>query len=107
MPRWKVQSLQDPSLGPELQFVDERIPSHDSLALAIGDNDFGYPFFDPHLERRIVLVPFGSSAAQIDTTWLVANLDRAGEIDRKCWHVVFRSQAGTVFRRAARCRAPA
>ena len=74
------------------------------IALALGDNNYGYPVFDPHLERRVELVPFGSSAAETQAKWLLANSERAGEIDRTCWHAVFRSQAGTVFKRAARCR---
>ena len=106
MPRWQVQSLEThpPPIGPELLFIDEHIPSHDSIALALGDNNYGYPVFDPHLERRVELVPFGSSAAETQARWLLANSERAGEIDRTCWHAVFRSQAGTVFKRAARCR---
>jgi hypothetical protein len=109
MTRWEVQSLElhPPPIGPELRFVDEHIAGHDSIALAIGDNDYGYPFFDPHLERRVVLVPFGFSASDTHTKWLVANPARAPEIDKACWRPVFRSRAGTVFRRAARCRAPA
>ena len=107
MPRWQVQSLQDPALGPELRFIDDRIPPDDSLALALGDNNFGYPMFDPHLERRVELVPFGSSADEMQTGWLLANSDRAHEIDPRCWRVVFRSKAGTVFKHAARCREPA
>jgi hypothetical protein len=107
MPRWQVQSLQNPALGPELRFIDERIPADSSLALALGDNNFGYPMFDPHLERRVQLVPFGSSASKIGTAWLLANSERANDIDRTCWRVVFRSRTGTIFRRAGRCRARA
>ena len=109
MPRWQVQSLEThpPPIAAELRFLQDHVPSHDSIAVAIGDNDYGYPFFAPRLERRVQLVPFGSSASGIATRWLVANPARMGEIDRGCWHAVFSSSAGTVFRRAARCRAPA
>jgi hypothetical protein len=105
MSRWQAQSLElhPPPIGQELRFIQEHVPPDESIALAIGDNDYGYPMFDPHFRRHVGLVPFGSSAAQFQSEWLVANPVRAPEIDTSCWRAMFRSQAGTVFRRAARC----
>ena len=48
-----------------------------------------------------------TSGLAVETGWLLANSDRAHEIDPRCWRVVFRSKAGTVFKHAARCREPA
>jgi hypothetical protein len=101
MDRWQVQSQHDPSIGPVLQFLDDEVPPTDSLALALGVNDFGFPAFGSRLERRIALVPFGSSARDVGTDWLLANPERAAAIDASCWAPAFRSDAGTVFRRLA------
>jgi hypothetical protein len=99
--RWQIQSQHEPALGPVLQFLDEEVPRDDSVALALGANDFGYPAFGPRLERRVELVPFGSSAAEIATDWLVANPDRAAEIDPTCWRRVVDVEGGAVFSREA------
>jgi hypothetical protein len=101
--RSEVQSQHDPPLEPLFRFVDERVPETDSIALALGANDFGYPAFGPHLERSVRLVPFGSTASDVTTGWLLANPERAAEIDRACWVVAFQSETGTVFRRKAGC----
>lgn len=101
--RSQVQSQHDPSLEPVFRFVDESVPDTDSIALALGANDFGYPAFGPHLARSVRLVPGGSPASSLDTQWLIANPERAGEIDTACWTVAFQSDAGTVFRRAESC----
>jgi hypothetical protein len=103
MKRWEVQSQHDPPLGPLLRFLDEQVPAKASVALALGDNDFGYPAFGPHLERHVVIVPPGSTARDIRADWLETNSERAGVIDRSCWSEAFRSSEGSVFRRSARC----
>jgi hypothetical protein len=99
MQRWEVQSLHDPALAPVFRFVDEEVPSGASIALALGANDFGFPAFGPRLGRRVTLVPFGSTARDLKTEWLLANPERASEIDRACWLEAFSSESGTVFRR--------
>jgi len=101
--RSQVQSQHDPSLESVFRFVDESVPGKDSIALALGANDFGYPAFGPRLERTVRLVPVGSSASDLDTEWLLANPERAAQIDTACWTVAFQSEAGTVFRRADGC----
>jgi hypothetical protein len=102
--RWQVQSQHDPPLAPVLRFLDEQIPQHDSIALALGPNNFGYPAFGPHLQRRVLLVPFGSSARDTRASWLFANPQRATEIDSACWHSVLASERGTIFSRKEQCR---
>jgi hypothetical protein len=62
MERWQVQSLHDPPLAPLLRFFEEDVPPKASVALAFADNGFGYPYFGPHLDHHVVIVPFGSSA---------------------------------------------
>ena len=106
MERWEVQSLHDPALAPVFEFLDENVGSQDSIALALGANDFGYPAFGAHVERRVVLVPFGSTERDIETDWLLANPERAAEIDRSCWLERFSSESGMVFeRQPERCTA--
>ena len=104
MERWQVQSLHDPALAPVFRFLDEEVSPSDSIALALGANDFGYPAFGPHLDRAVHLVPFGSSGQDVATAWLLANPERASEIDSTCWAVAFESESGTVFRRNAACQ---
>ena len=103
MARWQVQSQHDPAIGPVFQFLDHDIPPKSSIALALSANDFGYPAFGPHLDRRVKLVPFGSSADGLDTDWLLASHERVPEIDASCWREAFGSGEATVFRRSAGC----
>jgi hypothetical protein len=104
MARWQVQSQHDPPLAPVFQFVDQRVPSHDSIALALGTNEFGFPFFGPHLERRVELVQSGSNGRAAASQWLFADSQRAAAIDPGCWQQVLRAERGTIFRR--RCPLP-
>jgi hypothetical protein len=103
MTRAQVQSLHDPPLEPVLQFLDESVPSHTSIALALGPNDFGFPFFGPHLTRRVVLVPNGSSARDVGAAWLYADAGRAGQIDKACWEPRLESDRGAIFQRTVAC----
>lgn len=104
MERWEVQSLHDPAQAPLFRFLDESVPQDASVALALGVNDFGYPAFGPRMQRRIVLVPFGSAATEIDAGWLFATAGRAGEVDRGCWSAEFVTDEGSVLRRRQECR---
>lgn len=100
MERWEVQSLPRREMRGVLRFVEQRLPTQDMLALAVGENDFGYPMFGPRLERDIELVPEGSRGGMTETRWLVASPTRAPEIDRACSRPVHGGQeAWTVFRR--------
>ena len=101
--RWQVQSQHDPPLAPILQFLDDEVGEKDSVALALGPNDFGFPAFGPHLERKIELVPFGSNGDDVKATWLYANAQRANEVDPACWRAELRSERGAVFRRVESC----
>ena len=86
-----------------LQFFDDSVPRHASVALALSDNGFGYPFFGPHLTRRVELVPAGSNGDDTTAEWLYADANRSEEPDQKCWTAEVRSERGTVFRRAGSC----
>jgi len=99
MKRWQVQSEHDPALAPIFQFLDEKVPENDSIALALGPNEFGFPAFGPHLQRRVELVPFGSSASTVSARWLLADPRRSAELDSSCWHRALLSERGSVFRR--------
>ena len=103
MKRWQVQSQHDPAIGPVFRFLDQDVPRRASIGLALGANDFGYPAFGPHLDRKVELVPFGSSARELDVGWLLASHERTAEIDHSCWRESFQSDEATVFRRADSC----
>jgi hypothetical protein len=105
MTRSQVQSTHDPPLEPLLRFLDRRVPRQTSIGLAFATNDFGFPVFGPHLERRVVLVPDGSSGRQTHTAWLVADTQRAAQVDSGCWRAVLRSERGAVYARRRRCKA--
>jgi hypothetical protein len=103
MPRWEVQSQHDPALAPVLRFIQEHVPTHASIALALSDNGFGYPVFGPHLTRNVPLVAGGSNAREVPAQWLYASRDRSGEVGASCWKAVLESPEGSVFRRSAGC----
>jgi hypothetical protein len=105
MTRAQLQSSHDPPLEPLWRFLDRRVPRRTSIGLAFSNNDFGFPVFGPHLERRVVLVPDGSSARETNTAWLVSDAQRAAQIDAACWNAVHRSERGAVFRRRQDCPA--
>jgi hypothetical protein len=105
MTRAQVQSRHDPEIEPVLRFFDDEVPSKATVGLALSANDFGYPVFGPRLERKVDLVPSGSSARDVRAGWLLASTERAREIDTTCWRDVFQSVAGTVFKRAQSCAA--
>jgi 4-amino-4-deoxy-L-arabinose transferase-like glycosyltransferase len=102
--RWEVQSQHDPALAPVYRFVEEQIAGHATVALALGPNEFAFPFFGPHLTRRVLLVKSGSNGDDVAARWLFADMDRSREIDATCWQVALRSERGTIFRRTPRCR---
>jgi 4-amino-4-deoxy-L-arabinose transferase-like glycosyltransferase len=102
--RWEVQSQHDPPWAPVYRLVDTTVPAHDAVALALGPNEFSFPFFGPHLTRRVELLPDGSNGdAPANAEWLVADADHSGAIDTNCWQPVLHSERGTVFRRAGSC----
>jgi hypothetical protein len=96
-PRWQVQSQHDPPIGPVFRFVDENVPDDDAIALALGPNEFSFPFFGPHLERRVELTLSNS------TRWLFADTQRQGQVDANCWRARLQSERGTVFEREPGC----
>lgn len=102
--RWVAQAVPQTDSEATFRFLDE-LPRNDRLALALGMNDSAFPAFGPRLERRVELVPQGSSGEAIDSDWLLANLERAQQIDRSCWTVVLTTPDGWKgFRRnAAAC----
>ena len=102
--RWEVQSTTRLEKRTSLRFLAD-LPPGATIALAIGYNDFGYPAFGPSLERHVDLVPLGSNARASRSDWLLANPERASEIDRMCWTVVLTTLEGwTGFRRNTDCR---
>jgi hypothetical protein len=103
MPRWQVQSAHDAALAPVLRFFDDRVATHASIALALSDNDFGYPVFGPHIERHVDVVPSGSNAGEVKADWLYASTERAAEVDSACWKTELQSTEGTIFKRSSSC----
>jgi hypothetical protein len=101
--RWEVQSLLRPEVRSVLEFIEKDVPPEDIVALALSTGDWSYPAFGPRLSRRVLLVPFGSSASEIEADWLVANRQRSHDIDRDCWRAVLVSRGGTIFSRHPTC----
>ena len=106
MERWEVQSVVRRDLRPVLRFLDERVPNTDSVALALGGDDFGYPAFGANVGRSVELVPPTSDGSGVEADWLVANRRRARRIDRSCWEPVLGGRRGWRVFRAARTRCP-
>jgi hypothetical protein len=99
--RWEIQSSHAPGISVLYRFFDEEVPRRDSVALALGDDDFGFQVFGPNLERHVELVPFGSSAADVPARWLLAGPARAGDIEAGCWRRVLTADGGAIFERRA------
>jgi hypothetical protein len=100
MDRWEVQSIQRPGVRHMLRFVEERIPASSTVALALGQYDFGYPPFGPTLARRVELAAQGSDGRDVlDADWIVATSAGRALIDRACWHAEFDDGERAVFRR--------
>jgi hypothetical protein len=105
MTRAQLQSNHDPPMEPLFSFLDVHVPRRTAIGLAFATNDFGFPVFGPELERRVVLVPDGSSARDTKTAWLVSDAQRAAQVDPGCWQAVLRTERGDVFRRRRDCGA--
>ena len=98
--RWEVQSAGRPEMAPVLRFLDERIPKGDPVALALGEDDFGYPAFGPHLERRVELVPEDWDGRGVAADWLVASPAHSPGVHTACWRADLRAPGGwSVFQR--------
>jgi hypothetical protein len=95
--RWQVQSQHDPAVGPLFRFVDEHVPAHDAIAIALGPNEFSFPLFGPKLTRRVELIPSAS------TRWLFADAERSAQVDTTCWQKRLQTQRGAVFERKPGC----
>jgi hypothetical protein len=98
--RWQAESTVHKDMGPVLRFLEDEVGSDSVIALALSEDDFGFPAFGPRLERSVELVPVGSSALRSRAEWLLANPNRAQEITRRCWRAVFTTPGGwAAFRR--------
>jgi hypothetical protein len=106
MERWEAQSYLRPRVAPVLRFLETRIPDDATVALALSEDEFGYPAFGAGLERRVELVELDSPATGMRATWLVAGRRRAAEIDSSCWTTALETKGGTVFRRHQTCLLP-
>jgi hypothetical protein len=103
--RWRVHSAPKPETPQAALRFLATLPKNDSVALALGYNDFTYAAFGPRFERRVELVPEGSDGRTVDAMWLLANASRADTIDATCWRPVVESPEGWVgFRRRDACR---
>jgi hypothetical protein len=101
--RSQTQSIGRSDLRLVFQFVDTRVPRGSVIALALGEDDFGYPPFGEGLDRRIELVPDRAPIRCVrDAEWLLANAERSASVDRASWDVAFgKSEGWKVFRRSA------
>ena len=68
-------------------------------------NDFGFPYFGPRLQRHVTIVDEGDVVPP-ETDWLVAAPGRTLGTCADAWQVVHRRQGWRVLRRAseAPCR---
>jgi hypothetical protein len=103
--RWQTQSLVRKEMGPVFEFVETRVPRGGVVALALGEDDFGYPPFGEHLERVVELVRESRIRRVDGAEWLLANPERSAAVDRTCWTLAFgKSEGWKIFRRSvAKC----
>jgi hypothetical protein len=100
--RWQTQSLVRKEMGPVFEFVETRVPRRAVVALALGEDDFGYPPFGEGLDRAVALVHDSSPIRGVSgADWLLANPERSAVVDRACWDLAFgKSGRWNVFRRS-------
>jgi hypothetical protein len=89
-PRWQVLTRVAGERNGEkavIRFVEENVPRHDSIGLALRSHDWSYPFFGSSLTRAVRFVP--AAAARPDQLdWLVVapQTGRPGPRWRKALH---------------------
>jgi hypothetical protein len=111
MPRWEQQGVLRPS-APErgeidtIRFVETSVPPDARIGLALRENDFGFPYFGPRLQRHVAIVDVGDVLPP-ETDWLVAAPGRRLGTCPDAWQVVQRRQGWRVLRRTSDtpCRA--
>ncbi len=111
MPRWEQQGVLRPS-APErgeidtIRFVETSVPPDARIGLALRENDFGFPYFGPRLQRHVAIVDVGDVVPP-ETDWLVAAPGRTLGTCPDAWQVVQRRQGWRVLRRTSDtpCRA--
>ena len=93
--RWQTQSLVRTEMRPVLRFVETRVPRRTTIALALGEDDFGYPPSGEGLDREVELAPDRRPVRGLgDAQWLLASPQRSVAVDRACWRLVFRTPRG-------------
>jgi hypothetical protein len=81
MPRWQQQGLLRPT-EPErdeistLRYVEENVPLDSTIGIALVGNSFGFPYFGPHLTRRVIVVDEHDTIPAA-ITWLVTSPGKA------------------------------
>jgi hypothetical protein len=93
--RWQTQSIVRNEMTPVLRFVEDHVPRNSVVALALGEDDFGYPPFGERLDRTIELVPDRAPVRAVrEAAWLVASPGRSSAVDESCWRVAFATSRG-------------
>ncbi len=93
--RWQTQSLVRTEMRPVLRFVDTQVPRGTTIALALGEDDFGYPPFGEGLDREVELAPDESPVRGVgEAQWLLASPQRSVAVDRACWRLAFATPRG-------------
>jgi hypothetical protein len=80
--RAATQELAFPGFGPTLRTVEAVVPRDARVGVLLADEDWDYPLYGPHLERRLVPLPADDPlgrARELGLDWVVVGNVRTNE----------------------------
>ena len=112
MSRTEAQTLASPTLDASLTALDRRVPANARVAVVFGGNEWDYPLYGSHLERRVSEFTSVRSAERSNPQWLVLGTGVPAPPDREWkpqplangWTLLSRSSTRTVAASLIRSR---
>jgi hypothetical protein len=105
--RWQAQTVlrrrSDRDAGQALMIrsVEERVPEDADLALALRENDYLFPYFGKHLDRRVEVIDDSTPVPDV-SEWLVAAPEAVPIACASAWSRVVSDRSGwRIYRRTA------
>jgi hypothetical protein len=102
-PRWRVQTRTRNEDGTDevVEYVEKHVPPDASVGLALGQDDFSYPYFGAHLGRTVRFLTPGAPASA-DESWIVEAPAHKAPRCARSWTTAVETQSGfRVLRRTA------
>jgi len=110
--RWQAQTVlrrhsdRDVGQARMFQWIEGRVPPDAELAAALRENDYVFPYFGKHLDRRVELIDDSTPVPDV-SEWLVASPEATPIACVSAWSRVVSDPSGwRIYRRTApeKCR---